>query len=218
MAADRRYPRADAGRGGGDPLSGEAFALLREMRDAVPQAVRAEAAAAIVGRRVHPAIVALIAEEKPAIAAAVIGQARLADDEWLALLPRLSPVARSLLRHRRDLSPAVLAGLGSFGTSDFGLPSAAVEVAAPALTLVEPEAHAVPGPAVLASAEPEPAEPGVGDTQIRDLLARIAAYRDGDPLPPPAPQEPPAPIESFRFETGAGRPDHLGRGRAARRA
>ena len=174
----------------GESVSAAGYAILRDMRDAVPQVVRAEAAAAIVGRRVHPAIVALIAEEKPAVAAAVIGQVHLADSEWLALLPRLSPVSRSLLRHRRDLSGAVLAGLASFGASDFALPAgdAAMAVTADVVALVPVEAP----PAAVA-----------GDTQIRDLLARIAAYRTGDAATAPAmPDDPPAPIESFRFETG----------------
>lgn len=183
-----------------DPLSAGAYALLRGLRDEVPQAVRAEAAAAIAGRRVHPAVVGLIAEEKPAVAAALIGQVQLADDEWLVLLPRLSPVARSLLRHRRDLAPAVLAGLASFGTSDFALPSA--EVAA---TDDRPVAVVVPLPERPAAAS-EPALPDVadtaGETQIRDLLARIAAYRrDEPPVLPVAAEPEPAVLQGFRFET-----------------
>ena len=178
--------------GADDPLSLQAESLLRGLRDEIPQAVRAEAAAAIVGRRVHPSIVALVAEEKPAIAAALIGQVQLDDDAWLDLLPRLSMVARSLLRHRRDLSPRVRAGLTSFGASDFALPAADVATLAPA-------------------AAPEtPATEGEGEGQIRDLLARIAAYRRDEPIDaasaePPAPEadaDTSEPLQAFRFETG----------------
>ncbi|WP_156678087.1 sensor histidine kinase [Sphingomonas profundi] len=171
------------------PLADDALALLRALRDEVPQAVRAEAVAAIAGRRVHPAIVGLIAEERPAIAAALIGRVVLDDAAWLALLPRLSPVARSLLRHRRDLSPAVTAGLASFGTSDFALPPADPAPVAAALLIP------------LETPQP-PAEGPSGETQIRDLLDRIAAYRRDEP-PVAAATPVLSPAETFRFETGA---------------
>ncbi len=195
-----------------DPLSANAYDLLRALRDGVPQAVRAGAAAGIVGRRVHPAIVGLIAEEKPAVAAALIGQAVLADSEWLVLLPRLSPIARSLLRHRRDLGPTVLAGLASFGSSDFALPSATVAEAEPAPIMAAVPSPVKPLPPV-AEAVHEATAPvahagsavtgGGGESQIRDLLARIAAYRrDDNPAQDSLEPVQAEAITAFRFETG----------------
>lgn len=203
----------------GDPLPADAYALLRTLRDEVAQPVRAQAVAALVGRRVHPAIVALIAEEKPVVAAALIGQARLADGEWLFLLPRLSITARALLRHRRDLSPAVRAGLASFGASDFALPAGEIDADAGDASAQTPTppasapAVAVPRIALVPSVSvetvdltPSPASDddaptglAAGDTRIADMLARIAAYRreEATGTPPAAP-----PIERFRFETG----------------
>lgn len=41
--------------------------------------------------------------------------------DWLTLLPRFSPTARSMLRNRRDLDAEVSQALNSFGTADFGI-------------------------------------------------------------------------------------------------
>ena len=179
---------AQAPEGQGDPLSDRAWDMLRQLRAEVPVTVRAEAARAIAGRRLPPSIVALVGEEPPAIAAPLMRAARLDVADWLGLLPALPPASRALLRHRRDLPGEVMAGLASFGASDFALPAAD-----------PPAAIVAPLP------EPVPAKPAVreGETQIRDLLARIAAYRRGEVAvqQEQADGEPPA-IDGFRFETG----------------
>lgn len=191
---------AQAGDGEPAPFSDEAFDLLRDLRPQVPPAVRAEAVRALAGRkRLPPSVVALLAEEPAVVMAPLLGTVEMETDEWLALLPRLTPTARALLRHRRDLPSEVRAGLSTFGASDFVLPAAEIAQLADV-----PEA--VDG--VLSE----------GETQIRDLLARIAAFRQKGA--PPSPAEPgqaePVPIggqdrpaadpalepEEFRFETG----------------
>jgi hypothetical protein len=176
---------------GDDPLSDEARDVLRSLRGSVPAHVRAEAALAVSGRPVSADLVALIADEPPAIAAPLLSGAMLTAEEWLRLIPRFSPSARALLRHRRDLPDAVMQALASFGAADFALDGApAVEVLPPAVASAAAESS--------------------GDTQIRDLLARIAAYRTrgtgegaGTDTAAEAASEEGGIAESFRFETGA---------------
>ncbi|HMG48420.1 MAG TPA: histidine kinase dimerization/phospho-acceptor domain-containing protein [Allosphingosinicella sp.] len=158
-----------------------AFALLRETRGAVDPTIRRQAARALAGRAVAPDLLAFFAEDSPSIAAPLIAQARLDRRSWLALLPRLGPAARALLRHREDLDPEVKHALGAFGPSDFVLEKG-------------PEAAA-------------PAPPATGEeqseSQIRELVARIEAFRrqrEGHPLS--APVLPGEHVAGFRWETG----------------
>lgn len=180
------------------PGADAALAMLRHLRDDVPVAVRADAVRAIAGRSLSAAIVAFIAEEPPTVSSAVLGSATLPDAAWIELLPRLTPTARSLLRHRRDLSGSVRQALDSFGGSDFVIAASSPDVQ----VLVEEVAASEPAvDAVLSD----------GETQIRELLARIAAFREGGHHAPrtddPAePADASAEIDDFRFETG---PDGL---------
>ena len=167
---------AAQGRGGDPALQAQAAQRLRELRDDVPMAVRAEVARALAGRPLPSAIVALFAEEKPAIAAPLLRLARLSAQEWVALLPTLPIGARALLRHRDDLAPEVRAALASFGAADLVLQQEVVE-----------------------------GEQQVdGGEQIRDLITRIDAFQrrrsEGSDAQPRIAEAPPAP-GSFRFET-----------------
>ena len=109
-----------------------AIARLRLLRQAVPVEVRAASARALAFANPGATLVGFFAEDVLAIAAPVLRTATLQPDEWLALLPRLTPPSRSVLRHRRDLPAEVLRGLQSFGPTDFVLPQpdAPVEVEA----------------------------------------------------------------------------------------
>ncbi|PSJ37248.1 sensor histidine kinase [Allosphingosinicella deserti] len=134
----------------------QALDWLRARRLDIPSDTRCATARSFSGRRVSTTIVAFFAEDKPVVAGPLISGALLTRDEWIALLPSLTPTARALLRHRRDLGPDVEHALASFGPSDFALsgsvtPIAAVDVRAPSLE--------------------------VGETQIRDLVARIENFR-----------------------------------------
>lgn len=181
------------------PGADAAYAMLRHLRDEVPVALRADAVRAIAGRSLSPALVAFVAEEPPAVSSAALTSAVLPDEAWIDLLPKLTPTARSLLRHRRDVSPAVRQALESFGGSDF-----VIAASSPDMKVIAEE--------VAAS---EPAVDAVlsdGETQIRELLARIAAFREGGGRRPAPEGEAEQPGESaediaeFRFETG---PDGL---------
>jgi signal transduction histidine kinase len=200
---------------GDDPIRDGAYDLLRSVREEVPLETRVQTARSLSGHRLPAELIAYFADEAPLIAAPVIAGARLADEEWLALLPTFSPTARGLLRNRRDLSPAVMRALASFGASDFVLCAplpGAPPIETPAVQ-VEPapaaETHEAP-PASPAAASASPAAPVTpteakpldGEIQIRDLMARIDAFRRAAQRDDAAEPEHVAAGESFRFETG----------------
>ena len=165
----------------GDSDRDRAFELLRATRGAVDPAVRRQAARALAGRAAAPDLIAFFAEDSPSIAAPLIAQVRLERAAWLALLPRLGPASRALLRHREDLDLEVRHALSAFGPSDFVLEKGS-----------EP---AAPAAAVAAEAQ--------NDSQIRELVARIEAFRrQRASRPPAAPLLAGAPAEGFRWETG----------------
>ena len=160
-----------------------AYALLREARDEIDPALRRQSARALAGRAVAPDLLVFFAEDSASIAAPLIAKAKLTREDWVAVLPRLGPSARALLRHREDLDVEVSHALSAFGPSDFVLESrASAEVAAPA---------------------PPPIGSDTSDSQIRELVARIEAFRKqrGDYAVPAA--TPSEPAEGFRWETGS---------------
>jgi len=158
--------------------AGRAFDFLRTNRARIDPSIRREAARALTGLAVKPDLIAFFAEDNASVAAPLIAGARLDSQEWLALLPRLGPAARALLRHRRDLPPEVEKALFMFGASDLVLESA----------LARP-----------ASAPPQP------ESQIKELVERIEAYRrhkeeDREAARASIDAEP---AEGFRWESGA---------------
>jgi signal transduction histidine kinase len=169
--------------GRGEDEAWEALDWLRESRPKLPAEVRRRIAESLSGRRVWAEILAFFAEDRAEVAAPLLAGARLEAGEWLDLLPSLTPTARSLLRHRRDLPTDVRHALAGFGGSDFAL-SGNTEAAG-----------AEPGGAA------EPVVQG-GESQIRDLVARIESFRrQRESVAPPA-EAPPA-VESFHWEAGA---------------
>ena len=166
-----------AQRGGADDgdLSGEAFDYLGRERPRIDPAVRREVARALAGRAIDPDLFIFFTDDMPAIASPLIASARLTPDEWTRLLPAMSPTARALVRHRRDLDRDVVQALASFGTSDFSIAGAVTAF--------------------------EQAEDG--ETQIRELVARIEAFRKHRDTPSDA-QSPLAVTEvgEFRWEAG----------------
>ena len=156
----------------------EALAWLRRNRDHVSASVRREVAEALAGRRVDPAVLALFGEDLGAVAGPLFAGVTLETAEWLDLLPRLGPVARGLLRHRRDLPADVVHALAGFGAADFALGG---EVGAAAETGASPAAER-------------------SEAQIRDLVARIENFRrrrDAAAAVAPLP-----PVTEFQWETG----------------
>ena len=167
-----------------------AIARLRDLRARVPAQVRGASGRALALGDPPAALVALFAGDELAVAAPVLRTVILTADEWLPLLPSLSPAARAVLRHRRDLPGEVVRGLESFGATDFvlghdGIGPAIVE------RVVSPAAAAP-------DAEPTP-EPR---SEIADLVARIDAFRRERPVVAAAPP-PPVPADRFQFHTDA---------------
>lgn len=134
------------------PASDIAITRLRSIRPQVPSTIRAASARALAFARPPAPLVRLFAEEDLAISAPVLRMAELTTDEWIAMLPDMSPAGRSVLRHRRDLSAEVGRALESFGPIDFILP--------PSTTVSSPEVVEVTeepvGGVLEADKQPEP--------------------------------------------------------------
>ncbi len=105
-----------------DTIAG--FVRLHELQQAIPQ----EEQSAILrepGLRLrNPEFVAFLAEGEPKPAAAAVATARLSEEQWLDLIPRLPVTARGFLRHRRDLPASVKRLLERLGVGDLVLPRA----------------------------------------------------------------------------------------------
>ncbi|RHW16249.1 sensor histidine kinase [Sphingomonas gilva] len=128
----------------------------------IPVDGRREAARVAAFGAPPPALVVLLANDRPVVAADLLATVRLGKEAWGEVLPQLSPVARGILRARRDLDPDVAVALASFGPVDFVLPGSTVAEAGDA-----------------------------GLTRIADLVARIEAFRQTrQPPTPPVTVEP----------------------------
>lgn len=169
---------------------------LRALRREVPRDVRAASGRSLAFAAPPGGLVRLFVEDEPAIAAPVLRTATLAAGEWNPLLAGLSPGARSILRHRRDLPQETVQALQAFGPVDFVLPEPAaspmeqsglppaeaarpLEVQAPEedFVTVGTVARSLPALAALRQAPVEADEPEV----VADAVAS-----DG-PAPEPAP-------------------------------
>jgi signal transduction histidine kinase len=156
-----------------------ALALLRTR---VGEAVRRDTAVTLAGQCNYAPLVALYSADTPPVAAAMLSEAQLSDDDWLALLPSTNAVARSVLAQRRDLTPKVRRALASMGAAQPALPAAMAADVSPAMPIVANDSGPVTGAA--------------GD-QIRELVRRIDTFRSrqqNDSVPTNA--------TSFLFETG----------------
>lgn len=173
------------------PTDQPTLAQLRMLRPSVPAAVRAASARALAFARPDAALVALFAEDDLAIAAPVLRTATLPANDWLALLGRLSPAGRSVLRQRRDLPGEVVRGLESFGAVDFSLADQRLAVETSPPPMVEAPRRAE---------EPAPA-PAAPRFEIADIVARIDAFQR-ERARPAAPEQPPEPA-GFLFVTDA---------------
>ena len=157
---------------------------LAVLRPHVPEAVRRDCARAIAPHGRFAPLVALYANDVPAVSAAMLREVRLSEADWLALLPATNAMARSVLAGRGDLPEGVGRALAALGSASVALPQ----------------------PSEVAEAEPAPIQPpkleSVAETpppsQISELVRRIDKYqsRRGQPATARAPRR------SFHFETG----------------
>lgn len=173
------------------PLDDRALEVLVAIRPQVPIEVRIASARSLEGARPPAPLVELLAADDLRVGLPVLRSAQLDEAAWIALLPTLAPGARHVLRNRRDLAPAVVRALESFGPADFVLPDHSV--ATDATEAETAMADAAPGDAV------DDSSPGL--FAVADLMARIERYRQdresGDRVR--AAER----ARSFRFETDA---------------
>ena len=140
--------------GGATEQVDRAYGFLRAHRSEVALNQRERTAQSLAGLRIDPRLVAFFGEDHPSVASAMLRGARLGAEDWIAILPTLSPTGRAILRHRRDLPERVVQALASFGPSDFVIEGAVA-------------------PAALDAQEDEPE----GPSQIRELVERIEAFQ-----------------------------------------
>lgn len=155
-----------------------ALHLLETLRHRVPIAVREASVRTVEWAAAPAALVRLLVLDALPIALPILRGARMADADWLALLPRLTPEGRHVLRNRRDLAPVVQHGLEAFGAADFVLKDQRV---APA----------------------EEGENQAGLFAVADLVARIDAHWQARQHAQPGTRPLPMRASDFRFETDA---------------
>ncbi|TPG08488.1 hypothetical protein EAH84_13955 [Sphingomonas oligophenolica] len=199
------------------PADEPTIARLRLLRQAVPESVRAASARAVAFATPGAALVGFFAEDRLAVAAPVLRTAVLPAAEWLALLSRLTPEGRSILRHRRDLPGEVARGLESFGATDFVLHDDSVQGA-----VVQPANDrdlAPPSPLTPAPDTPRSATPFVSLGDVTRKLPVIAeALRQEerrDDVPPDVDATPGSPIANLVARIDAFQRQRDGRDAAA---
>ena len=156
---------------------------LAVLRPRVPESVRRDCARALARHGRFAPLVALYANDVPAVSAIMLREVRLSEADWLALLPATGAMARSVLAGRRDLPDSVGRALASLGSASVALP--------------QPESVAADEPVQVAPAEPE-AVADSGPSQISELVRRIDKFQStrGQPAVPRPPRA------AFLFETG----------------
>lgn len=200
LAQNDRHDRA--------PISASERAALLErltaLRSKLSETQRIATVVELGGRLRSPTLAEFFGNDRPAIAAAAMSRARLPDDAWVELLPRLTPTARGVLRARRDMGLATRQALEAFGTTDLVLTTDRQEdmLLTEAMIL-----HPDPPVQLHGRQEEAPADPKTDDSsQIRNLVDRIARFtserRIGEPLETPERDEAAGP-RAFAFETDA---------------
>ena len=162
---------------------------LAVLRPRVPEAVRRDCARAIAKRGRFAPLVALYANDVPAVAAIMLRGAQLPEADWLAMLPATSAMARSVLAGRTDLPHGVYRALASLGSASVALPQPAVAV------------DAAPAPVVPLHAAPDTAVEN-GTSQISELVRRIDKYQSTRSQPATVAAAPQQQRSAFLFETG----------------
>jgi signal transduction histidine kinase len=163
---------------------------LAVLRPRVPESVRRDCARAIARHGRFAPLVALYANDVPAVSAIMLRDARLAEADWLALLPATNAMARSVLAGRADLPHGVYRALASLGSASVALPQPEV-VAREQSGVV---AHEEPAPATETSTDASESHP----SQISELVRRIDKYQSTRAQP----AQSRAPRAAFLFETG----------------
>lgn len=96
---------------------------LARLRTKVPEYVRRDTALSVARHGRFAPLVAFYANDTVSVAAAMLQNARLPDEDWLALLPATHDVARSILAGRADLPQRVRYALDALGAGAVALPA-----------------------------------------------------------------------------------------------
>lgn len=156
-----------------------ALKLLDSLRDRVPLSIRAASARPLEYANPPLELVWRFVADDNSVAVPVLRTVVLESDNWIALLPKLSPVGRSILRNRRDMPDTVKRALEAYGPIDFVLPDQRdpAEVAA---AFAQMQMDAVP--VVEAAIAPQADEQTVRTAlSPEDLVAQLLADEDGLP-------------------------------------
>ncbi len=167
---------------------------MKQARKLIPQTKledRLQTVKSLAGRIRSAPLVQLLAADVPAVAAATISGAQLADSEWALLIPQLPMRARGFLRNRNDLGTQTRRALAIWSPADFVLPN--------------PSTVSVPAEQTVAPAESAEEH----TTQISEIVERIERLRRAralaeTPMPPAPVDEDIAvdePVNEIRFET-----------------
>lgn len=159
-----------------------------------------------LGSRLRSArLTRFLAQDHPAVVAAVMTRARLLDEDWANIIPTVGPLARSILRRRGDLGPLAEGVLSRFGPSDLALPPG------PGAFSLSPANDAAPRDQARRVAEGEAGEA----SDIRKIVERIERFTAArghheSPTPERAPLDldpeqaidaPQGAVDGFSFET-----------------
>ena len=211
------------------PLLDAAYARLTELGRIIPAADRAAMLTHGEVRLRSPRLVATLAAHEPQVAQATMRAARLGEDQWLDLIPALSPAARMAMADCPSPGPRARTLLARLGVTSRALaftpPLASQAVAAleADVAMAAPEPADTPAPALAPEPAPAPAATPTGQPlwpatpaplqQIGALVERIEAFRRARQATPPSPandaprlplgedQPPATPVGSFDFIT-----------------
>ncbi|MFZ1743617.1 MAG: histidine kinase dimerization/phospho-acceptor domain-containing protein [Pontixanthobacter sp.] len=184
-------------------LIAAAWLRLGALGESIPASDRAIMVRDTGSRFQNPELAAHLAEDEPEVAAAALSSAKLSDQDWAALIPRLPVRARGFLRLRRDLSPSTKEILERLGIHDRGLPVPAIE------TATADAKPAVPSVPIAANDQSEPDEVTpdalsdeaiVEDTAIGVLVKRIEAFRKARTEPASSADAPRLPLGELAHE------------------
>lgn len=179
LLGQRRHGRDES-------LLAAAWLRLGALGETIPVADRA----AIVcepGWRFHnPELAAHLAEDEPPVAAAALAVARLAEDDWAALIPRLPIRARGFLRLRRDLPEAAMRVLDRLGVSDRALPLPQADEPLVLTEEVPETAEERSRSIVMPFPAPLPANDAADPPPAREMPSREMAEEDDDDRRPVA--------------------------------
>jgi len=150
-----------------------AYERLEDLAETLAPTVQSAILRAPGLRLRNRALAGWLAGTEPQVAAAAMATARLAESDWIELIPALPMTARGFLRHRRDLPPGARAVLERLGVHDLVLPEPA-------------EADTSAGaPADTGERDPE-TEAGIA-ALVRRIEAFQRARREGGPAAPRLP-------------------------------